>query len=238
MNSQEQQALESTIARFEQLQPGMDSMRQAVADHVKEIQKLVIRKRAGFEKELSELNSQESELKMKIEELEDLQKQMSGQMSKEIQERDSTSIKVKEMRIQQEHVEEQIEKFKKDIEGLDEQIGKKMRQLNDEKNMTANEKSTIEDRTFQYERLLGMRIETGGKDNLLSFIFCNVDPDDFEREVYFVLDPATYSIVQTSPELEENRIKEIMDEFSKSKEIMYLWRDMRKALKEKLLSKV
>ncbi|QPG73742.1 hypothetical protein FOA43_001055 [Brettanomyces nanus] len=222
--------LEESIEEFEKLKPQMDSLRVKVQEHLKNIQSTLISKRATYEKALAELNNEERELDKKIRDFEKLEQQLRQEISKEIQDRDNSSMKVKEMKVQEEQLIEQTSKFQLDIDKVDEEIEKRLKEVTEERNTLTNQRTIIDDRTFQYEELLGMRIETGGENNQISFIFNNVDPDDFEREVYFVLDPNQYRIVETSPKLDEAAVTRIMDEFRSHKGISYLWRDMRKEL--------
>ncbi|VEU22618.1 DEKNAAC103416 [Brettanomyces naardenensis] len=235
MSFPEKQALEESIESFESLKPQMDALRLKVQDHLKRIQSTLITKRASYEKALSELGNHERELQAKIKTYEELERQLSEEVNKEVQDRDNSSMKVREMKLQEEELVRQTKKFKSDIKKLDIEIEQKLRKLNEEKGYIANQTSLIDDKAFQYEQLLGLRIETGGEDSLISFIFKNVDPDDFEREVYFVLDPSEYKTVETSPPLDQEVVGKIMDDFSKHKEIGYLWRDMRRELRRKLL---
>ncbi len=232
---QEQQALEQSLNNLDSIRPLMDELRQSLQEHLKDIEQLVIRKRANYEKALAELESQKNELNIKIKKYDEEKNQISLILRREIEDKEKTSIKVREMKAQQERLTKQSEKFHSDIKRLDGEIEAKVQKLNDEKAMLSDQKSKITDKTFQFEQMLGMRIETGGENNSISFIFKNVDPDNFQREVNFVLDPAKYQIVKTSPELPDTVVSEIMDRFAKHKEIGYLWRDMRIKLREKLL---
>lgn len=234
---QEQQALEQSLKNLDLVRPLMDELRQSLQEHLKSIEQLVIGKRANYEKALTELENQKSELKAKIKKYDEEKSKISSIIRKEIEDKEKTSIKVREMRAQQEQLTKQSEKFHSDIKSLDREIDANVQKLNNEKTILSDQKSRIADRTFQFEQLLGMRIETGGENNSISFIFRNVDPDNFQREVYFVLDPAKYQIVKTSPELPDSDVSEIMNRFAKHKEIGYLWRDMRIKLREKLLEK-
>lgn len=228
--------LRDSLVQLSALLPELTAVSESVSRERKRIEQILEEKRANYENEKSRLAEQENRLNAQIAAGKQEESQLEAQMAKQVQDRDGSIMRVREMKLQEQELDSQIAKYKQEIGTLERSIEAKLKQLNDEKTFLLNQNSIIDDRAYEYEQLLGLRIETGSKGHELSFVFRNVDPDNFQREVYFVLDPDTYQVVKTSPQLPEEVVDAIVNKFTKRKEIGVLWREMRKELRQALLN--
>ncbi|GMG40149.1 unnamed protein product [Ambrosiozyma monospora] len=227
--------LAEAMAKFDALKEQLEALKLKLHSYISKVQKYIVSSKSNSNARLSQISDEMKELQMAINKLKDTKDKLSTEINNEVTKRDTASLKAKEFALQIEDLVKKIDIMQADRKDLEEEIDRYMNEIKKKKEFISNHSNVIDDLILNNEQVLGLRIETGGADDLLSFVFWNVDPDDFNREVYFVMNPQTYQIVETNPTLEKREIDSIVDSFKKHKEVGYLWKDMRSALKKKLL---
>ncbi|GME70645.1 unnamed protein product [Ambrosiozyma monospora] len=226
--------LADKMAKFALLKEQLELLKHKLHNYISKVQNHTVSFKASTDAKLAQLSKEGKEIQQSINRLNEDKDSLSKEINNEVAKRDSASLKDKEYALQIEDIEKNIGRMQTEKKELDEEINQLMNAINSKKEFLSNHNNLIDDSILNYEQAMGMRIETGGADNLLSFVFWNVDPDNFQREVYFVMNPQTYQIVETNPTLEKKKVDNIVDSFKKHKEVGYLWKDMRSAFKEKL----
>ncbi|GMM44064.1 hypothetical protein DAPK24_006390 [Pichia kluyveri] len=255
-NSTAEAQVRNNIQSLKSLKPEMDNLKNSINEYIANVQNTILKNRASYQVKLSQLKSTEMQLKAEIESNKLLREQLYEELSNEMRNKDQSSIKVEEMKIQEENLEKEKLQLTKDLENIEIEIVNKTREINEQKDSLKNQTNLVNDKLYQFEQLLGLRIEPYSKteneieneDNTnqndtdeigvekIKFIFKNVDPSDFAREVWFVFDPESVSIVSTYPEIPTETCDEIIKNFIHTKEIGLLWKQMRYSLQKKLLS--
>lgn len=229
--------LSTAIDSLDNLIPQLGELKTLVSTFVTNIHESIAVKRAEYDREIGNLQIMETSLLEEIQSSKDSRQQLMDEISKEMADRDSASLNIKEMKLQHDNLITQREEFESQLAEIRTQISTKLSEINEQRHLIKNQSTIISDKLYQYEQLLGLKIEHGGQeggDSLIKFIFTNVDPDDFSREVWFVLNPEDLKIIETSPKLSEEILEAAMGEFIKSKEIGQLWKTIRHELKSNL----
>ncbi|GMM32570.1 hypothetical protein DAMA08_053150 [Martiniozyma asiatica (nom. inval.)] len=251
------ESMKSKLDNFSKLKPQMDRFNNTLVEFLSKAKSELHKRAVENEREIKQLKKEESEILADIEHLQDIKNALMGELASEMSERDSNSLKLKEMKAQQFEFERQLQVVKTSLVEIGDKIGQKVSEIERSKEMISNQNGVIMDRLYQFERLLGLRIEQAKnvyeeeeeeeedeeeeqiqtKPSLIKFIFYNVDPDDYEKEVWFVLNATDLVITSSEPPLSSATIEPIVDEFVRDKEVGYLWKKMRLALKSALLAR-
>lgn len=237
METSAEKQLTTAIDSMDGLVPRLEELKMLVSTFVSNIHESIAAKRAEYDKEIGNLQIMENKLVDEIKNSQDSRQQLMDELSKEMADRDSASLNIKEMQLQHDDLVTQKQEFETKLVEIRTQISTKLSEINEQRHLIKNQSTIISDKLYQYEQLLGLKIEHGGQeggDSLIKFIFTNVDPEDFSREVWFVLNPEELKIIETSPKLKEERLETAMEEFIKGKEIGQLWKTIRNELKSNL----
>ncbi|KAG0676981.1 hypothetical protein C6P40_005407 [Pichia californica] len=236
------------LENLQALKPQIQELKQVVGSYIHSVQDSIIKRRTEYQTKLSQLRSTETQLKLEIEMNKKLREQLLEELSSEMRNRDQSSVKYEEMKIQQEDLEKQRGEFNKQLEEIETLIATKIRQINEERDIMKNQTILVNDKLYQFEQLLGLRIEQSFADDdeidndetsegdMITFIFRNIDPKDFSKEASFVFDPMNVKIISSEPPLPEETFTEAIDIFVKTKEIAYLWKYMRSSFQSLLVS--
>ncbi|TID30092.1 hypothetical protein CANINC_001316 [Pichia inconspicua] len=245
-----QKQIEENIDLVNTLGPQMIELQEIANDYLSTVRNAILKRRTEHQIKLSQLRSHDQKLKAEIERNKSARQKLLEELAKEMKRRNESSTQVEEMRIQQESLQKETEEFTKKIQDLESQIGLKLRQITEQRDLLRNQTGLVNDKLFQFEHLLGLRIENTGYDtilpidenlvtektDLIKFVFKNVDPEDFTREVSFTLDPVSLKILRSHPELPISVYNEAVQIFVDTKEIVYLWKYMRASLQKEILS--
>lgn len=243
--------VQENIEVLKALAPKMIELQRVANTYLSTVRNSILKRRTEYQVKLSQLKLSEQNLKVEIERNKTARQELLEELAKEMRRRNESSTQVEEMKVQQEAIEKETAEFSEKLEELESQITVKLRQINEQRELLRNQTALVNDRLFQFEQLLGLRIEnTGGesmnistfeheneeeKMELIKFSFKNVDPEDFTREVSFSFDPCSVSVVSSEPELPKSIYDEATKIFVDSKEIMYLWKFMRASLQSCIL---
>lgn len=251
MNETEVQ-IRRNIHAVEGLRPQMEELKRVVLEYIASVQNAMLKRRTEYQLRLSQLRSAEVQLKSEIEMSNTLRSRLLEELSEEMRHRDQSSVKLEEMKIQKAALEKERDQFDKNLAEIELQISSKIKQINAQKDRMKNQTAMVNERLFQFEQLLGLRIEhayleqdvgsreddagdAGDRHEAIVFYFKNVDPHDFAREVSFTFDPATVSVVDSAPLLSREDFSQATKLFLETKEIALLWKFMRSALQTRLL---
>lgn len=244
-----------SIDALKALQPQIQDLQNIVSDYITTVQNAILKRREDYQTKLSQLKSMRNQLDLEIESNKICREKILEKLSKEMQSRDQSSLKYEEMKIRKESLEKEKESFTNQLDEIETQISSKIREINEQRDSVKNQTTLVNDKLYQFEQLLGLRIEnpafhssrdSGDDDNdddddsssnseTIRFIFKNVDPNDFKRTVSFTFDPLTTSITASNPELPPEIMSQGAKILIESKEIVYMWKFMRSALQAKLL---
>ena len=239
----------ANIEALQALKPQMQDLKQVINSYISFVQDAILKRRTDYQSKLSQLKSHEVQLKAEIEMNKKLREQLLEELSSEMRNRDQSSVKLEEMKIQEENIQRQKTEFSKQLEEIESQISSKIRQINEQRDIMKNQTTLVNDKLYQFEQLLGLRIEhsnmadyslaEGDPENEIDtiiFIFKNIDPKDFSREASFTFDPVNVAILISDPPLPEAVFSEAIKLFLDTKEIAYLWKFLRSALQTELVS--
>ncbi|GMF39049.1 hypothetical protein B5S28_g1430 [[Candida] boidinii] len=228
--------LSASLEQFEKLKNEMTSFQQIFNSHLTALQNELTSRKIQFDKTLSELKDHERDLKTTIRKNQELEKRLISLKNDEIDKYDESKVKIEELRNQQDDLLKQKIKFESQINQIENQITKSNKELQERKNFIQDQSSINDMNIYLYEKNLGLKILSIDNE-AIRFVFNNIDPDDYLREVWFELDAANWNIISTKPALDPEITKKILNDYFKHKEIGYFWRNMRSELKKKLLSK-
>jgi chromosome segregation ATPase len=238
------------IESLKALQPQMQDLKNVVTDYISTVQNAILKRRTDYQIKLSQLKTIEAQLSSKIEMNKKSRELLLEELSHEMRNRDQSSIKLEEMKIQQENLEKEKQNFIKQLDEIELQISNKIKQINEQRDVMKNQTTLVNDKLFQFEQLLGLRIkglafesiddlddeQNDENSETIKFIFNNVDPNNFARSVFFTFDPVSTSIISSEPELSKEIYDQAIKIFIESKEIVFLWKFMRSSLQAKLLT--
>lgn len=228
------------------LKAQMDELRNYIHSYIKNVQDLIIKKKTKYEVKLSEFQNVENQLNNEIDKFKNLRENLLKELSVDILSKDESVVKFNEMKIKQDELNNQKQEFVQKLNDLEEELNSKLLEINKQKDIIKNQTDFVNDKLFQFEQLLGLRIENFSPSNLdnsgssdiemIKFVFKNIDPNDFNAEVYFTFDPVKLSIYDSFPELDPSFNDTAVQAFVKSKDITVLWKLMRSELRKAILS--
>ncbi|CAK7894244.1 kinetochore protein Spc25p [[Candida] anglica] len=162
---------------------------------------------------------------------------------KEVKVKETIKQSLENLQIQQLKVDE-LQSKKVDLVGKKEELQTYIDNLNSQIKLTSDtinktetdlEEQNLRDypELMKYESYLGLRIEVIAVD-ILKFIFTNIDPEDYDREIWCELAVGgdLYKIGKTYPELEESLIKTIENEFNDHREFVKFLKRIRVTLRD------
>lgn len=243
----------TSIDALKALRPQMQELENTVSDYITTVQNAILKRRSEYQTKLAELKSMERRLYKEIESNKASREELLEKLSKDMQNRDQSSLKYEEMKIQKENLEKEKESFTNQLDEIEKQISNKLREINVQRDSIKNQTTLVNDKLYQFEQLLGLRIESSAfqssrdddeygdntnstsQSETIKFVFKNVDPNDFKRTVSFTFDSVTASITASDPELPSEILSQGAEILLESKEIVYMWKFMRSALQGKLL---
>lgn len=244
-----QKQIEENIDVLKNLKPQMTELQEIANNYLSTVRNAILKRRTEHQVKLSQLKSEDQKLKAEIERNKSARQELLEELAKEMRRRNESSTQVEEMKVQQESLERETAEFSKKIQDIETQISSKLRQISEQRDLLRNQTALVNDKLFQFEQLLGLRIVNIEDDDILAngegveeektesikFMFKNVDPEDFTREVSFTLDPVAVKIVRSDPELPANVYSEAIETFVNTREIVFLWKHMRASLQKKIL---
>ena len=85
-----------------------------------------------------------------------------------------------------------------------------------------------------WENYLGLRIEGLGKDDMLKFVYMNVDEREWEREAWFELDTSErdYKVLEVRPKVEREEVERVVERLNESRDLAGFLKGMRELLVE------
>lgn len=235
-----EQQLSVAIESLDSTIPQLSELKTQVSTFITRVHETIAVKRAEYDREMGNLQLTEAKLMEDIKTSQEARQRLMDEISREMAERDAAALNMKEMKLQHEDLLVQKQEFETQLAEVRAQMDTRLAEISEQRHLIKNQSAIISDKLYQYEQLLGLKIEYGGQtaeqggDTLIKFIFTNVDPDDFSRQVYFVLNPEELVIVESDPKLPEETLKTAMNDFVKSKEIGRLWKTVRAHLKANL----
>lgn len=236
--------LRESLKSVESLKPNMAHLKSVLGEYVLQLQQSIIRNKTQYEQKLSQLKDSEARLKHEIVSNQQMRETLLEELSHELRNKEQSAVKVNEMKIQQDTLIKQRDDMSAQLQQVEVEIAAKIKEINQQRELMKNQSTLINDKLFQFEQLLGLRIEsyplTEETDNpqsfeAIKFVFNNIDPSDFNRQVFFVYDPEQVSIILCEPSLDPEITDHAMSIFTKTKEIGVLWKYMRTQLRNKLL---
>ncbi|KAH3670483.1 hypothetical protein OGAPHI_000998 [Ogataea philodendri] len=228
------QDLEESLANYEQLKDKMQTLKLRLAEYLQKVQADLLVKKREYETSMLHLQEKERDLNAKLRTYEGLHNELLEELNKLLSDRDASSSRVQQLRIEEEKLVREKAEHEHKIKVINDELEESMKAISARETFITKQSDLIEDKAFQLEQLLGLRMENAGTENHILFVFKNVDSRDYSREVSFVFDPEKYAIIETDPVLDPDTVKKVMDAFMDHQEIGYLWRDMRKELKRRV----
>ncbi|KAG7764570.1 hypothetical protein KL946_003250 [Ogataea haglerorum] len=228
--------LEQSLQSYEQLKEKMQMLKTRLSEYLEFVQADLLAKKRNYETSMIHLQEKERDLNTKLRTYEGLHNELLEELNRLISDRDASMSRVQQLKIQEEKLLREKKEHENKIQAINDELEDSMKAISERETFITKQSDLIEDKAFQLEQLLGLRMENAGRDNQILFVFRNVDSRDYSREVSFVFDPEKYSIVETDPVLDPGTVKSVMDDFLRHQEIGYLWRDMRREFKRKVRS--
>ncbi|KAG7878971.1 hypothetical protein KL905_003634 [Ogataea polymorpha] len=228
--------LEQSLQGYEQLKEKMQMLKTRLSEYLESVQADLLAKKRNYETSMIHLQEKERDLNTKLRTYESLHNELLEELNRLISDRDASMSRVQQLKIEEEKLLREKKEHENKIQVINDELEESMKAISERETFITKQSDLIEDKAFQLEQLLGLRMENAGVDNHILFVFRNVDSRDYSREVSFVFDPENYSIVETDPVLDPDTVKNVMDNFLRHQEIGYLWRDMRREFKRKVRS--
>lgn len=125
------------------------------------------------------------------------------------------------------------EQLVQEMENVRENIRKKKELQLKERKALNEQMALISPEVYFWEQTLGLRIE-GVQEDVLRFIFTNVDEKDYSRAFSCTLDlsETDYKIVKCKPELSPDVIESIIKVLNETRRVNLFLKSLRKAFKD------
>lgn len=125
------------------------------------------------------------------------------------------------------------EQLVQELDQVRENIKKKKELQNKERRALNEQMALISPEVYFWEQTLGLRIE-GVQEDILRFVFTNVDEKDYRREFSCTLDlsEADYKIVKTKPELSPEVVESILKGLNETRRVNLFLKNLRRAFKD------
>lgn len=225
----------SHIDEFENLQGQMDEFYVRLENSLVDKRTNIMNDKQKHYVRVHELENQEQSMKRNIEQMKVKIDKTKELISKTLEDLQNQQLIVDDLNKKEEHLQELKKSVNKEIEDLNESISKLTNEYDTLKRNLADQVEKDYPELLKYELYLGLKIEVI-KENVLRFVFNNIDPHEIDREVWCDVNVGGESlkVERSNPELGQEIIELLENEYDDHKELVIFLKTLRGLLKEKI----
>lgn len=191
--------------------------------------------RQEFQENINHLRYECLKIESEIDSLKLREAEIGHCKEREVTNLEDSKIKFKALQLKEENLILHKKTLNEGISALQKQVDIKQKQVHIHKQQILQNSELNLQEMLKFEKYLGLSIESIA-DDVLKFYFININPKDYQKEVTFILEIGNHYVVKDcQPTLEVCRVKEIEEKFNHRRDLKNFLKDMRNALKDKLI---
>lgn len=225
----------SPIEEFESLQTQMNEFSAKFDVALTQKRSTIINDKQLHYVKVNDLKSQETQLQSDIDGLKLKEVKVKSTIKKNMEDLQIQQLKVDELTRKQENLVYEKDDLQNEIDNLNNEVQAINNSLQRSQNSLVEQLRKDYPELLKYELYLGLKIDVVGQDSL-RFIFSNIDPNDLDKEVWCELfvGGELFKIGSTYPELSQDTITRVEDDFNHHKEFVKFLKTVRSSLKDSI----
>lgn len=225
----------SYIDDFESLQKQMDHFSVAFEQTLIKKRGYIMSSKESHYVKMNELETQENTLKNNIKNINSRISKTKELINKTLEDLQNQQVIVNELNVKYKNLKEEQLSISQEIQELKESIKKLNEAYEKLKLSLSNQVKKDYPELMKYELYLGLKINVMNED-LLRFTFNNVDSNNLDLEVWCDVYVGGESLIigKSYPELDNDVIKLLQNEYDSHKELVIFLKTVRGLLKEKI----
>lgn len=223
----------STMSFDPEIQSRIEQVSEKFNEFISRQKNEIVQAKEEYLHTVSQLQSEHKELILKVKECEDREKELGHQLSKEAGDVQGSQSRITELNLRHRQLLEDKRQLESQVEELQGKVVSKREELSKLKQAKSRQSDLDLPETLIYEQLLGFKIE-GLKDNLLRFVFENVNSQDPKRQCSLDLNVSNhlYAIERVEPQLPKDKLDALLDSFNESRDLTQFLKHTRQCFKE------
>lgn len=193
----------------------------------------IIRSKEDYTNKLKQLRNEHKEIQKSLQSLATREAELNKVIEREIHDSNVSQTRLNELKVKEKSLIEERKSLEKSVGELQEKVSRRREELSKLKLNQEKQAEINLPETMIYEQLLGFKIE-GLKDDILKFVFQNIDSKDPKRSFYIVLNVSEhlYKVEETNPSLPELELNDALQEFNSSRDLTRFLKNIRIAFKK------
>lgn len=193
----------------------------------------IIRSKEDYTNKLKQLRNEHKEIQKSLQSLATREAELNKVIEREIHDSNISQTRLNELKVKEKSLIEERKSLEKSVGELQEKVSRRREELSKLKLNQEKQAEINLPETMIYEQLLGFKIE-GLKDDILKFVFQNIDSKDTKRLFYIVLNVSErlYKVEETNPSLPELELNDALQEFNSSRDLTRFLKIIRIAFKK------
>lgn len=193
----------------------------------------IIRSKEDYTNKLKQLRNEHKEIQKSLQSLAAREAELNKVIEREIHDSNISQTRLNELKVKEKSLIEERKSLEKSVGELQEKVSRRREELSKLKLNQEKQAEINLPETMIYEQLLGFKIE-GLKDDILKFVFQNIDSKDTKRLFYIVLNVSErlYKVEETNPSLPELELNDALQEFNSSRDLTRFLKIIRIAFKK------
>lgn len=193
----------------------------------------IIRSKEDYTNKLKQLRNEHKEIQKSLQSLATREAELNKVIEREIHDSNISQTRLNELKVKEKSLIEERKSLEKSVGELQEKVSRRREELSKLKLNQEKQAEINLPETMIYEQLLGFKIE-GLKDDILKFVFQNIDSKDTKRLFYIVLNVSErlYKVEETNPSLPELELNDALQEFNSSRDLTRFLKNIRIAFKK------
>jgi len=193
----------------------------------------IIKSKEDYTNRLTQLKNEHKEILKALQNLAQRETELRKITEREVQDSNVSQERLNELKMKEKTLGEERLKLEESVMNLQEKVNKRKEELNTLKLNQEKQAEINLPETMIYEQLLGFKIE-GMKDDVLKFVFKNIDSNDPEKLFIIILDVSEhlYKVNETNPSIPNIELNEILNNFNESRDLTKFLKNIRIAFKK------
>lgn len=193
----------------------------------------IIKSKEDYTNRLTQLKNEHKEILKALQNLAQRETELRKITEREVQDSNVSQERLNELKMKEKTLGEERLKLEQSVMNLQEKVNKRKEELNTLKLNQEKQAEINLPETMIYEQLLGFKIE-GMKDDVLKFVFKNIDSNDPEKLFIIILDVSEhlYKVNETNPSIPNIELNEILNNFNESRDLTKFLKNIRIAFKK------
>ncbi|ANZ77627.1 BA75_04438T0 [Komagataella pastoris] len=223
------------FSEFSSMKTKLFGFQDDFSSSIQQLHNQLLNARQEFQENINQLRYDCLKIESEMDSLKLREAEIEHCKEKEVTTFEDSKIKFKALQLKEENLILHKKALNERISALQNQVDIKQKQVHIHRQQILQNSELNLQEMLKFEKFLGLSIESIA-DDVLKFYFINVNPKDYQKEVTFILEIGNHYVVKDcQPTLEACKVKEIEDNFNQRRDLKNFLKDMRSALKDKLI---